>query len=94
MPSRPKAVPNVLISEPHVRVTEWRFAPGAETGWHRHEADYVLDGDLLLEEPGGGTSTTPLKKHVPYQRREGVEHNVVNPNSYDYAFMEIEHLKG
>src|ERR1700733_5453028 len=54
MPSRPKAVPHVHISEPHVRVTEWRFAPGAETGWHRHEADYVvvplLDGDLLLEE--------------------------------------------
>ncbi len=42
MSSRPKAVPHVHISEPHVRVTEWRFAPGAETGWHRHEADYVV----------------------------------------------------
>ena len=42
MPSRPQAVPHVHISEPHVRVTEWRFAPGAETGWHRHEADYVV----------------------------------------------------
>src|ERR1700683_2141640 len=53
MSSRPQATPHVHISEPHVRVTEWRFAPGAETGWHRHEADYVvvpmLDGDLLLE---------------------------------------------
>jgi quercetin dioxygenase-like cupin family protein len=97
MSSRPKAVPHVHISEPHVRVTEWRFAPGAETGWHRHEADYVvvpmLDGDLLLEEPGGGSRTATLKKHVPYQRREGVEHNVVNANSFDFAFMEIEHLK-
>ena len=26
-------------------------------------------------------------------RREGVEHNVVNANPYDFAFMEIEHLK-
>ena len=72
-------------------------APGAETGWHRHEADYVvvpmLDGDLLLEEPGGGARTTTLKRHVPYARREGVEHNVVNANAYDFAFMEIEHLK-
>ncbi len=47
----------------------------------------------LLEEPGGGSRTAQLKRHVPYQRREGVEHNVVNANAYDYAFMEIEHLK-
>ena len=97
MPSRPQAVPHVHISEPHVRVTEWRFAPGAETGWHRHEADYVVvplaDGDLLLEEPGGGSRTATLKKHVPYARREGVEHNVVNANPFDFAFMEVEHLK-
>ena len=75
MSSRPKAVPHVHISEPHVRVTEWRFAPGAETGWHRHEADYVvvpmLDGDLLLEEPGGGSRTATLKKHVPYAAAGG-----------------------
>ena len=97
MPSRPKAVPHVHISEPHVRVTEWRFAPGAETGWHRHEADYVVvplaDGDLLLEEPGGGSRTAQLRRHIPYARREGVEHNVVNANPYDYAFIEVEHLK-
>jgi beta-alanine degradation protein BauB len=68
MSSRPQAVPHVHISEPHVRVTEWRFTPGAETGWHRHQADYVvvpmLDGDLMLEEPGGGSRTATLKKHV------------------------------
>ncbi len=39
---RPKATSHVHISEPHVRVTEWRFAPGAEAGWHVHEADYVV----------------------------------------------------
>jgi len=34
MPPRPKATPHVHISEPQVRVTEWRFvSPGAETGW-------------------------------------------------------------
>ena len=97
MPLRPRATPHVHISEPHVRVTEWRFAPGAETGWHRHEADYVVvplaDGELLLEEPGGGSRTATLKKHVPYARREGVEHNVVNANPFDFAFIEIEHLK-
>jgi beta-alanine degradation protein BauB len=85
------------IENDEVRATEWRFAPGAETGWHRHEADYVVvplaDGDLLLEEPGGVSRTATLKRHAPYARREGVEHNVVNANPFDFAFIEIEHLK-
>ena len=59
MSKRSKAVPTVQVDNERLRVTEWRFAPGAETGWHRHEADYVVvplaDGDLLLEEPGGGS---------------------------------------
>jgi hypothetical protein len=25
-----------------VKVTRWDFAPGAETGWHRHGMDYVV----------------------------------------------------
>lgn len=94
MSERPQAEAVVHIDEPHVRVTEYRFVPGAETGWHRHGADYVivplLDGTLLLEEPGGGTRTAPLQRHKPYSRREGVEHNVVNASGHDYAFMEIE----
>jgi beta-alanine degradation protein BauB len=98
MSERPQAVGTVRIDEPRVRVTEYRFAPGAETGWHRHGADYVvvplLDGDLLLEEPGGGTRIARLAAHVPYARREGVEHNVVNANAFDFAFLEIELLDG
>ena len=30
------AVPTVQFETERVRVTEWRFAPGAATGWHRH----------------------------------------------------------
>ena len=47
-----QATPTVLIDNERTRVTEWRFAPGAATGWHRHEFDYVivpmLDGKLEL----------------------------------------------
>jgi len=97
MSVRPKAEAYVDIAEPHVRVMEYRFAPGAETGWHRHAADYVVvplvDGELLLEEPGGVSRKTTLKRHAPYARREGVEHNVVNANTYDFSFIEIEHLR-
>ena len=55
--TRPKAVPTVQIENDRVIVTEWRFAPGAETGWHRHGHDYVvvpgLKGKLLLETKDG-----------------------------------------
>ncbi len=53
--TRPQAVPTVQINDDRVIVTEWRFAPGAETGWHRHGHDYVVvpmtHGELLLETP-------------------------------------------
>jgi hypothetical protein len=53
----------------------------------------LLDGDLLLEEPGSSSRTATLKRHVPYARREGFEHNVVNANPFAFAFIEIERLK-
>ena len=30
------AVPTVQIENNHIRITEWRFAPGAATGFHLH----------------------------------------------------------
>jgi mannose-6-phosphate isomerase-like protein (cupin superfamily) len=94
---RAAAVATVRIDEPHVRVTEYRFEPGAKTGWHRHAYDYVvvplLDGQLLLERPDGSSHTADLKRHIPYERRAGVEHNVINPNAFEFAFLEIELLR-
>ena len=94
---RAQAVSTVRIDEAHVRATEFRFAPGAETGWHRHACDYVvvplLDGKLLLEEPGGASRIAELRAHIPYARRAGVEHNVVNANDFEFAFLEIELLR-
>ena len=94
MNARTQAVATVQIDEPHVRVTEYRFAPGAETGWHRHSHDYVvvplLDGKLLLEQPDGTSRLAELQKHQSYTRRAGIEHNVINANDYDFAFLEIE----
>ena len=39
MSTRPQAVPTVQIDNERVLVTEWRFASGAETGWHTHGHD-------------------------------------------------------
>ncbi len=92
-PQRPQASASLQIDNARVRVTEWRFAPGAETGWHRHAHDYVVvplvDGSLLLETAEGNVRAD-LKAGQSYTRNEGVEHNVINANDYEFAFVEIE----
>ncbi len=97
MSTRAAAVATLRLDEPHVRVIEFRFAPGAETGWHRHAHDYVViplrDGKLLLEEPGGTSRVAQLHTHEPYARNAGVEHNVINANDFEFAFLEIELLR-
>jgi len=90
---RAQAQPTVQVDNSRVVVTEWRFAPGAETGWHRHGFDYVVvpltDGKLLLETPDG-ERISELKTGQSYARQAGVEHNVINANDHVFAFIEIE----
>lgn len=94
MTERAKAVPTVRIDNGRVTATEWAFAPGAETGWHRHGHDYVVvpltDGELLVEQPDGTNVTARLSQGIPYARAVGVEHNVVNAGSGRLVFLEIE----
>jgi beta-alanine degradation protein BauB len=94
---REKALVTLKIDEAHVRAIEYRFPAGGETGWHRHGFDYVvvplLDGKLLLEGADGTSRVAELVRHQPYARRAGVEHNVININDYEFAFLEIEILR-
>ena len=89
-----QATPTVLIDNERTRVTEWRFAPGAATGWHRHELDYVivpmLDGKLELTTGDNEKQIAELSTGVAYYRQVGVEHDVKNVNDFDYAFIEVE----
>ncbi|MBL8349693.1 MAG: cupin domain-containing protein [Burkholderiaceae bacterium] len=91
--TRAQAVPTVQVDNVRVKVTEWRFAPGAETGWHRHAMDYVVvpitDG-LLRIEAATGTFDSPLTAGVSYSRLTGVEHNVINAGAQDLVFVEVE----
>lgn len=90
---RPKAVPTVQVNTEEVIVTEWRFAPGAETGRHLHGHDYVVmpmtDGTLLLETPEG-EKLAPLVAGRSYFRKAGVEHNVVNASDHEVVFIQTE----
>lgn len=91
---RPKATPTPLVEDARTRVTRWDFAPGAETGWHVHDMDYVVTTltpcSFLLEEPGGTARRVELAAGVAYTRPKGIEHNVVNGGSAPMAFVEIE----
>ena len=91
--SRPPAKPTVQVDNDRVIVTEWRFAPGAETTWHRHKYDYVVvpmtTGKLQLDD-GKAQRFAELTAGKSYYRPVGVEHNVINANEYEFVFVEIE----
>jgi len=89
-----KAVATVRIDNERVRVTEWRFAPGAHTGHHRHDYAYVVvpmtTGTLAIRSSDGET-TAQLTLGAPYYRdHPGVEHDVINANPAEFVFVEIE----
>ncbi len=88
-----KATSISQIQNDRVIVTEWRFAPGAETGHHVHGHDYVVvpltSGLLKLEEPTG-TRSVRLEVGASYARPAGVAHNVINDNPYEFRFVEVE----
>jgi quercetin dioxygenase-like cupin family protein len=81
------------VDNERVRVTEWRFAPGAATGWHRHDFDYVVvpmtTGPLRIRTAQGETAAE-LAAGRAYFREAGVEHDVSNPNAYEVVFIETE----
>ncbi len=91
---REKATHEVLIDDERVRVTRWDFAPGAETGWHRHGMDYVITTltpcAFHLERPRGQEEGNPRRVQKTYRRDEGVEHNVINGGDKPMSFVEVE----
>lgn len=91
--SRPPALATVQIDNERVTVTEWRFAPGTETGWHVHPVDYLVvpmtTGTLLLETRDG-LAANQLTAGLSYTRSAGSEHNVINDAETEFVFVEIE----
>jgi quercetin dioxygenase-like cupin family protein len=88
-----EAVPTVQIDNDRLRITLYRFAPGAATGWHRHERDYCvvpLTTGVLRITDADGTTDANLVAGGSYFRRAGVEHDVVNANPFEFAFVEVE----
>ena len=84
----------IMIDNSKVRVTEWVFDLGDETGQHIHEYDYVVvpmkDGILKIVNEDNSITFSELKKGISYFREKVVNHNVINANNFQYSFIEIE----
>jgi quercetin dioxygenase-like cupin family protein len=90
-----KATSTVQVENERVIVTEWRFAPGADTGHHVHAHDYVVvpltSGTLRLQDASGvREAALQAQAGASYARLAGVAHNVTNANDYEFRFVEIE----
>ncbi len=89
-----EASPTILVDDDRVRVTRFDFAPGDETGWHRHGFDYVItavtDCIMRLDEPETGMRDVHVPAGDAYRRDAGVEHNVINAGDGPMAFVEVE----
>ena len=84
----------VMVDDARVRVTRFDFAPGAETGWHRHGHDYVItaitDCPMRIEDPDGSTRHALVPAGTAYRRDVGVAHNVINDGPVAMTFVEVE----
>ena len=91
--ARMPARPTVVSDDGVMRVTQWDFAPGAETGHHVHGLTYIVvpmtDCRFRIED-GEGAREFDVAKGAVYRREAGVEHNVVNAGDAPMCFIEIE----
>ena len=97
MSDYPPAESIVQVDNPTARVTAWRFTHGSSTGHHRHEYDYVvvpLSTGRLLIRSADGEASGELMAGQAYFRQSGVEHEVINDNDFEIAFVEIELKRG
>ena len=91
--SKERARQTELIDNERVKVSEWKFGPGAVLGHHRHEFDYVVvpmtDGQLLVKD-SAGDSNWEMETGIPSFGNIGEEHEVINRQDREAVFIEIE----
>jgi len=90
----PEAKPAVSFDDDRIRVTNWTFEEGEDTGHHRHEFDYVVvpvtGGAFEITESDGSTRQMEQHPADSYLGKAGTEHNVTNRTGTTATFVEIE----
>lgn len=93
MSSNGTVLAELIVDNERVRMTRFTWAPGAATGWHRHEHDYVIvpyrDCSVRVEMDGQVVDAT-MRRDQPYFRARGVEHNVISLETEPFSLVEIE----
>lgn len=92
-PSSARAQVDRQVDTARTRVTRFRLAPGATTGAHRHEYDYVIvpvTSGRLRVVANGQEVFADLASGVSYARPAGVEHEVFNAGTDEVVFVEVE----
>ena len=85
----------LLFADDTVRITRHSLLPGATTGVHTHECDYVVmpvHGGVVRVERGVESSEFMMSAGAPYSRESGVTHSLVNVSKSEIVFVELEYL--
>ena len=89
----------VLLENESTRITYHHIKPGQETGWHRHDKNYVAyhlkSGNLIHQDSDGssGTIKSESGKASFYDVGNGFDHNAINVGEEDIIALEIEYKK-
>jgi beta-alanine degradation protein BauB len=90
----PIARSEIRTDDDRVRITTWTFEDGDDTGYHRHEYDYVVvpvtGGTFEVIEADGTTREMTQQSALPYRGQAGTEHNVINRSGRTAVFVDIE----
>ena len=93
------STPEVLLDNDTTRITFHRIKPGQQSGWHRHEHNYVgyhfqsCDVHVDLNEGATGSIQSQEGKATFYDVGDGFEHNVTVIGDTDLVALEIEYKK-
>tara|TARA_R110002110_G_scaffold5407_8_gene27999 strand:+ start:20627 stop:20974 length:348 start_codon:yes stop_codon:yes gene_type:complete len=91
----PLARHTLLLDDDRTRITQWVFAPGDRTGWHKHAHDYVTvqqsGGALLLQAADGSEKQVDYEDGRTMSWTAPIEHNAVNISDVEVRVLEIEY---
>jgi quercetin dioxygenase-like cupin family protein len=91
----PIASYEILIDNDKTIITLFTIKPGEQTGWHRHEFDYVAvqqsTGRLHLDYADGSVLEIDYTPGVALPVSAPVEHNAINVGDVDIIALEIEY---
>ncbi len=92
---RPLASYETLLDDERTCITLFTLKPGEQTGWHRHEFDYVAvqqsQGRLHLDYADGSVREIDYTPGVALPVKAPVEHNAINVGDVDIIALEIEY---